>query len=82
MDERGTEGPTMKSFEVEVDCQGGGTAHTHTIVVGAGEEPIYNASPSSNVRLQYTCPQSGQALIAIFKPPVGASRPFSVTKVR
>ena len=72
----------MTSFEVEVGCQGGGTPHKHTIVVEVGQEPVYNASKPSKVRLQYTCPVSGQALIAIFTPPVGASRPFSVTKVR
>jgi hypothetical protein len=72
----------MASFEIEVGCQGGGTAHKHTIVVETGHEPVYNASKPSKIRLQYTCPVSGQALIASFNPPVGASRPFSVTKVR
>lgn len=71
----------MASFEVEVGCQGGGTAHKHTIVVETGLPPIFNASKPSKVRLQYTCPVSGQALIATVTPPVGASRPFAVTKV-
>jgi hypothetical protein len=72
----------MASFEVEVDCQGGGTVHRHTIAVESGQGPVFNASKPSKVRLQYTCPTSGQALIATFTPPVGASRPFSIRTVR
>jgi hypothetical protein len=71
----------MKSFEVEISCQSGGAAHKHMIVVEAGQSPVFNASKPAKVRLQYMCPVSGQALIAAFTPPIGASRPFTVAKV-
>lgn len=71
----------MKSFEVEISCQSGGTAHKHTIVVETGQGRVFNASKSAKVRLQYVCPVTAQEFIATFTPPVGASRPFTVAKV-
>ncbi len=71
----------MKSFEVEISCHSGGTTHKHTIVVEAGQSPVFNASKPVKVRLQYVCPVTAQQLIAIFTPPLGASRPFTVAKV-
>jgi hypothetical protein len=70
----------MDSFEIEVGCSGGGTAHTHRIVVKAGPG-TYGASPPTNARMQYTCPVTGEAFIATFKPPTGAGRPFAIEKV-
>ena len=70
----------MKDVEIEAACNGGGTPHTHKITVEHGPE-VYGASPPSNVRLQYTCPLSREALIVTFKPPTGAGRPFVIVKV-
>ena len=70
----------MKAFEIEATCNGGGTPHTHRITVEPGPD-AYGASSPSNVRLQYTCPLSREALIVTFKPPTGAGRPFIIAKV-
>jgi|HubBroStandDraft_6_1064221.scaffolds.fasta_scaffold108265_3 hypothetical protein len=70
----------MEGFEIETTCTGGGTAHTHRITVEHGPA-VYGASNPSNVRLQYTCPLSREALIVTFKPPTGAGRPFTIAKV-
>lgn len=70
----------MDAFEIEATCNGGGTPHTHRITVGHGP-PAFGASNSSNVRLQYTCPVSQEALIVTFAPPTGVGRPFAITKV-
>ena len=68
-----------KSFEVEVDCVGGGTPHVHRMLVTAGSV-VYNVAPT-RVRLQYVCPASGEALMASFDVPAGAGRPFAVARV-
>ena len=70
----------MCNFEINVNCTSGGIVHTHTIVVKSSTG-AYGASHPSRVRLQYTCPVTGDALIAAFEPPNGAARPFSVEKV-
>lgn len=71
----------MQTFEIEVNCSSGGTPHKHTLVVTPGGSGVYNASPPTKVRLQYACPATGDKLIAIFEPPVGAARPFEISKV-
>ena len=71
----------MEQFQLEVVCNAGGTPHKHVILVEHGSG-AFGASRPGNVRLQYTCPVSGEALIATFQPPVGASRPFAVASVR
>lgn len=70
----------MKGFEIEATCNGGGTPHTHKITVEHGPD-VYGAGAPSNVRLQYMCPVSQEALIVTFKPPTGAGRPFTIAKV-
>jgi hypothetical protein len=70
----------VKSFEIETTCNGGGTPHTHKITVQRGPD-VFGATSPSNVRLQYTCPLSHEALIVTFKPPTGAGRPFTIAKV-
>jgi hypothetical protein len=70
----------VEGFEIETSCNGGGTLHTHRITVEHGTV-VYGASPQSNVRLQYICPLSREALIVTFKPPTGVGRPFTVAKV-
>ena len=69
----------MKTFEIEVVCVSG-TNHTHTIVVESGDS-VFGSSEPNRARLQYTCPVTGAELIATFKPPVGAARPFNILKV-
>ena len=71
----------MEQFSVEVACRGGGTPHTHTMHVEHGSG-AYGVSAPAKVRLQYICPLTGEAFIAMFQPPVGAGRPFTVTKVQ
>ena len=71
----------MNNFEIEVSCNSGGTSHTHTIVVESSRG-VHGASPPTKVRLQYTCPVTEEALMAIFQPPVGAARPFNIAKVK
>jgi len=71
----------MEQFQLEIVCNAGGTPHKHVIVVEHGKG-AFGASRPSNVRLQYTCPISGEALIATFQPPVGSSRPFAVASVQ
>jgi len=70
----------MNTFEIEINCRSGGTNHTHTIVVES-TTGVRGAGPPTNVRLQYTCPVTAEAAMAIFQPPVGAARPFNITKV-
>jgi hypothetical protein len=70
----------MSNFEIEVNCSSGGTPHKHTIVVES-TPGVHGASPPTRVRLQYTCPVTEEALLAIFQPPVGAARPFTIAKV-
>lgn len=72
---------SMNNFEVEVNCNSGGTSHTHTIVVESNTG-VRGASPPTRVRLQYTCPNTKEALMAIIQPPVGAARPFNIAKVK
>jgi hypothetical protein len=71
----------MSDFSVSVTCKAGEAPHEHTIVIGSGSGAYGVAAPSA-VRLQYTCPLTGDALITTFKPPVGAARPFSIREVR
>lgn len=71
----------MKTFEISVSCQSGGSPHRHSIVVKAGDSVVYNVAPPSNVRLQYTCPVTRQALVATFAPPAGFARPFAIASV-
>lgn len=71
----------MATFSVAVDCISGSEPHKHTIVVEPGQSGVYGAGPPPTVRLQYTCPVTGKALIASFKPPVDASRPFKIVEV-
>jgi hypothetical protein len=70
----------MERFTVQVPCTGGGASHTHTIVV-EHSTGSYGASAPGRVRLQFTCPLTGEAFIANFQPPVGAGRPFTVATV-
>jgi hypothetical protein len=70
----------VDGFEIETKCNGGGTPHTHKIAVEHGPE-VFGAASPSNVRLQYICPLSREALIVTFKPPVGVGRPFTIAKV-
>lgn len=70
----------MNTFEIAINCQSGGTKHTHTIVIES-TTGVHGAAPPTRVRLQYTCPVTAEALIAIFQPPVGAARPFNIAKV-
>jgi hypothetical protein len=70
-----------QTFEIEVNCESGGKPHTHTIVVKS-DTVIHGSSKPSRVRLQYTCPTTGEALIATFEPPVGAGKPLTVTQVK
>ncbi len=70
----------MKTFEVEVPCTGGGTPHSHLLVVERGPG-MRGASRPTRVRLQYTCPETDEAFVAVFEPPVGAGRPFVIVQV-
>jgi hypothetical protein len=71
----------MGNFEIEVSCDRGGTPHTHRLVVEPGQSVVFGASKPTKVRLQYTCPATGEPQMAIFTPPIGAARPFAVVKV-
>jgi hypothetical protein len=70
----------MHNFDLEVSCNSGGTPHAHTIVVESSTG-VQGSSRPTRVRLQYTCPVTGAALMATFEPPVGAARPFIIAKV-
>jgi hypothetical protein len=70
----------MDSFEIEVDCSGGGTPHVHKILVSCKRGEIYNVGPS-RVRLRYDCPHSGEQFIASFNAPAETGRPFKIEGV-
>lgn len=70
----------MNKFEIKVSCNSGGISHTHTIIVESSTG-VHGASRPTRVRLQYTCPLTREALMAIFEPPVGAARPFNIANV-
>ena len=70
----------MQRFTIEVECHGGGARHKHSVLVEYGSVSFGVSSPG-RVRLQYTCPRSGEAFLANFAPPAGAGRPFTVAQV-
>jgi hypothetical protein len=72
----------VSTFTIEVICKDGSVDHSHTITIEPGRSGVFGAAKPSNVRIQYTCPRTGNALIAMFKPPLGAARPFVVTEVK
>ena len=72
----------MPTFEIEVACSAGGVAHKHTLVIEPDQSGVFNASPPTKVRLQFTCPLSGQPVVAPIIPPVGAARPFEIKQVK
>lgn len=72
----------MSSFRIEVtDCRGDLGEHRHIILIEAGAGAVRGAAPPAPVRLQYTCPLTGEPRIARFKPPRSAARPFVVKDV-
>ena len=72
----------MVEFTVSVDCNAGGVAHRHDVVVRAGEGGVHGSSTPEPIRLQYHCPVSALDRMVRFRPPVGAARPFDVVEVK
>jgi hypothetical protein len=71
----------MSTLRIEVSgCIDESGVHKHVITIEAGEG-VRGSAPPAAVRLQYTCPITGQPRIARFKPPQDAARPFVVTEV-
>ena len=71
----------MGAFSVEVECAAAGEPHKHLISIESGKSEAYGAGPPPTIRLQYTCPVTGETLMASFKPPIRAARPFMITEV-
>jgi hypothetical protein len=69
-----------KHFEVSVACGDGDARHTHTLHISCAIGSFGAAQPP-RVRLEYSCPETGEARTAIVRPPVGAAKPFSVARV-
>jgi hypothetical protein len=72
----------LTQFQVSITCESGGARHTHTLHISCGEDGYpYGAGPPPRSQLEYSCPKTGKAHTAIFRPPVGAAKPFSVSRV-
>lgn len=70
----------MATFTVSVNCASGTTPHQHLLTVESGDRS-FGVAPTTQVRLQYTCPLTGQAAIAAFLPPAEALRPYKIMAI-
>jgi hypothetical protein len=74
-------GDVVKSFEIAVACNAGGSKHEHLVVVSASDGEVAQISNTGKVKLRYICPISGEPRFMRFIPPVGIRRPFAIESV-
>ena len=76
-----TDADKSDSFPLTIECGPSQDRHTHEVTIRHGKGRVYGAGRPENVRLQYTCPVSGETKIMKFRPPPGAARPFEVVEL-